>query len=179
MSLNEPTITITGNLTADPELRFTASGQAVASFTVAQNPRYRDSASGEWKDGDSVYLRCTAWRHVAENICESLQRGDPVIVIGRFRINKYTDKQGEAKQSNDIQVDAVGVSLERHTVRLRRTTRANTADSGGNGGQVADSGQASDTAGVGQDKSKTRAKAGKTAGSGQAADSGQADEPPF
>lgn len=182
MSLNEPTLTITGNLVNDPELRFTGNGQAVAAFTVAQNPRYRDT-NGEWKDGDTVYLRCTAWRQVAENICESLQRGDPVIVVGRLRINKYQDKQGIDRQANDIQVDTVGVTLERNTVRIRRNQR--TATGTASNGQATDQAtdQASGATGepasepAGNGRRHTAKATSKTADPGK--DDTPASEPPF
>jgi single-strand DNA-binding protein len=120
--INEPQMTIAGNLTADPELRFTATGLATAAFTVAANPRFR-TASGEWENGDSVFMRVTAWRNLAENIAESLRRGDPVIVIGRYRQRGYETREGEKRTSHEIQADSVSVPLDRHRVRLVKVTR--------------------------------------------------------
>lgn len=127
MSLNEPQITVAGNLTADPELRFTPGGLAVATFTIACNPRFRGSG-GDWETGETVFLRCTAWRQTAENICESLQRGDPVIVNGRFRQQTWKDRSDNDRRTDEIQVDAIGVSLEYHTVRLRKSNRNGTGE---------------------------------------------------
>ncbi|SES51185.1 single-stranded DNA-binding protein, partial [Lentzea flaviverrucosa] len=93
----ETTITVVGNLTADPELRFTQSGAAVASFTVASTPRTFDKHSGEWKDGEALFLRCNVWRQVAENVAESLTRGSRVLVSGRLRQRSFDTKEGEKR----------------------------------------------------------------------------------
>jgi single-strand DNA-binding protein len=104
-------LTIAGNLTADPELRFTGAGQPVANFTVAQTPRYRDSATGEWKDGDTLFLNCVAWRQMAENITESLSRGMRVIVTGRLKQRSYETKEGEKRTVTELECDEIGPSL--------------------------------------------------------------------
>ena len=129
--LNEPTITISGNLTGDPELRFTAAGQPVATFSVASNPRFQNRETGEWENGTAVFLRVTAWRDLAENVCESLRRGDPVIVVGRFRQRTWTDEAtGADRRADDVQADTVAVPLDRRRVRMVKVTR----ERAGNGG---------------------------------------------
>jgi single-strand DNA-binding protein len=121
-------ITISGNLTADPEMRFTPGGHAVCNFTVAYTPRERD-ASGEWKDGDVQYWNVAAWRALGENIAESLVRGDPVIVSGTVRFRQYVTKEGEKRHAHEITADSVGVSLAFHTVRVRRSQRSSKTES--------------------------------------------------
>jgi single-strand DNA-binding protein len=130
---NETTLTITGNLVDDPELRFTPSGQPVAKFRVASTPRYRESATGEWKDGDSLFLTCTVWRQAAENVAESLTRGVRVIVAGRLKQRSYETKEGEKRTVYELEVDEVGPSLRNATAKVTKATRGN-----GNGGKEAD-----------------------------------------
>src|ERR687885_951342 len=107
----ETVITVIGNLTNDPELRFTPSGQAVASFTVASTPRTFDRQTNEWKDGDALFLRCSIWRQAAENVAESLQRGMRVVVQGRLKQRSYETKEGEKRTVIELEVDEVGPSL--------------------------------------------------------------------
>lgn len=118
----ETTITVQGNVTADPELRFTPAGHAVANFTVASTPRTYDKAAGEWKDGDTLFLRCSAWRSLAENIAESLTRGTAVIVTGRLRQRSYETQQGEKRTVVELEADNVGPSLARATAAVTKTT---------------------------------------------------------
>ncbi len=125
---NETTITSTGNLVEDPELRFTPSGQPVARFRIASTPRYRDNATGEWKDGDTLFLTCQVWRQAAENVAESLQKGMRAIVTGRLRQRTYETKEGEKRTVYELQADEVGVSLRSATARVTKATRT------GNGG---------------------------------------------
>ena len=114
MAAGDTQITIVGNLVDDPELRFTPAGQPVARFRIASTPRFRDNASGEWKDGDSLFLTCNVWRQAAENVAESLQRGMRVIVSGRLRQRSYETKEGEKRTVYEIEVDDVRpVSAER------------------------------------------------------------------
>lgn len=123
---NETIMTIVGNLTADPELRYTNSGIPVASFTVASTPRTFDKQTGEWKDGDALFMRCSAWRDLAENVAESLTKGARVIVQGRLQQRSYTDKEGNQRTAIDLQVDEVGPSLRYATatpVRANRNTQ--------------------------------------------------------
>jgi len=129
----ETVITIIGNLTADPELRWTPSGSAVANFTVAATPRNFDKQSNEWKDGETLFMRCSVWRDMAENVGESLQRGSRVIVSGRLRSRSYEAKDGEKRTVVEMEVDEVGPSLRYATTKVNKTTRTGGA-TGGHGG---------------------------------------------
>jgi len=122
-------ITVIGNLTADPELRFTPSGAAVANFTVASTPRTFDRQSNEWKDGDTLFLRCSIWREAAENVAESLTKGMRVIVQGRLVQRSYETREGEKRTVVELQVDEVGPSLRYASAKVTRAQR-----SGGGGG---------------------------------------------
>ena len=130
----ETVITIIGNLTNDPELRFTPSGAAVANFTVASTPRTFDRQSNEWKDGDTLFMRCSVWRDAAENVAESLQRGTRVLVSGRLRSRSYETKEGEKRTVVEMEVDEVGPSLRYATAKVAKTSR------GGGGGGFSGSG---------------------------------------
>ena len=123
-------ITVIGNLTADPELRWTQSGAAVADFTVASTPRTYDRNAGEWRDGDTLFMRCSVWRETAENVAESLRKGMRVIVQGRLTQRSYDTQQGERRTVVELQVDEVGPSLRRARAQVTRT-----APSGGGGYQ--------------------------------------------
>lgn len=114
-------ITIIGNLTADPELRWTQSGAAVADFTVASTPRTYDRNAGEWRDGDTLFMRCSVWRDTAENVAESLRKGMRVIVQGRLTQRSYETQQGERRTVVELQVDEVGPSLRRARAQVTRT----------------------------------------------------------
>ncbi|MET0692487.1 MAG: single-stranded DNA-binding protein [Propionibacteriaceae bacterium] len=124
----ETTITLVGNLTADPELRFTPSGAAVANFTVASTPRTFDRQTNEWKDGDAMFLNCAVWRQAAENVAESLQKGMRVIVQGRLKSRSYETREGERRTVFEIDVDEIGPALKYATAKVTRS-------SGGGGGQ--------------------------------------------
>ena len=124
----ETVITVVGNLTADPELRFTPSGAAVANFTVASTPRTFDRQSGEWKDGEALFLRCNVWRQPAENVAESLTRGMRVMVSGRLRQRSFETREGEKRTVVELEVDEVGPSMKYATAKVTKTTR-----SGGSG----------------------------------------------
>lgn len=127
----ETVLTVVGNLTADPELKFTQSGAAVTSFTVASTPRTFDKNSGEWKDGDALFLRCTVWRQVAENVAESLVRGSRVLVTGRLRQRSFETREGEKRTVIELEVDEIGPSLRYATAKVNKVTR----DGGQQGGQ--------------------------------------------
>ena len=127
---NETITTIVGNLTADPELRFTPAGHAVANFTVASTPRTFDRQSGEWKDGDALFMRCTIWRDGAEHVAESLTRGDRVVVQGRLRQRSFETRDGDKRTVVELDVDDVGPSLRYATVKVTKAHRAG-ADSPG------------------------------------------------
>jgi single-strand DNA-binding protein len=122
--MNEPQITVVGNLTDDPELRFTPTGAAVAKFRVAATPRFLDKASGEWKDGEPLFLSCTVWRQVAENVAESLQRGARVIVSGRLRQRSYETREGDKRTVIELEVDEVGPSLRFAQAKVAKMNRS-------------------------------------------------------
>jgi single-strand DNA-binding protein len=166
MAAGDTQITIAGNLVEDPELRFTPAGQPVARFRVASTPRFRDNTTGEWKDGDSLFLTCNVWRQAAENAAESLTRGMRVIVSGRLRQRSYETKEGEKRTVYEVEVDDVGPSLRNASAKVNRVARSTAnGGQGGPGGGRADGGQGSS----GQDADPW------------AADSsaGYSDEPPF
>lgn len=131
----ETVITVVGNLTADPELRFTPSGAAVANFTVASTPRTFDRQTNEWKDGDSMFLNCSIWRQAAENVAESLSKGMRVIVSGRLRSRSYDDREGNRRTVFEVDVDEVGPSLRYATAKVTRASSGNWQGGGGQGGQ--------------------------------------------
>ena len=135
-------ITIIGNLTADPELRFTPSGAAVANFTVASTPRQFDRQSNEWKDGETLFMRCSVWRDAAENVAESLQRGTRVIVSGRLKSRSYETKEGEKRTVVEMDVDEIGPSLRSATAKVNKTQRGG-GGGGFGGGQGGQGGQGS------------------------------------
>ena len=118
--VGETVITVIGNLTADPELRWTQSGAAVADFTVASTPRTYDRNAGEWRDGDTLFMRCSVWRDTAENVAESLRKGMRVIVQGRLTQRSYETPQGERRTVVELQVDEVGPSLRRARAQVAR-----------------------------------------------------------
>jgi single-strand DNA-binding protein len=122
-------ITVVGNLTDDPELRFTASGAAVANFTVASTPRFFDKNTNDWKDGDALFLRCSIWRQAAENVAESLTKGARVVVQGRLKQRSYETREGEKRTVYELDVDEVGPSLRYATAKVTKVSR-----SGGGGG---------------------------------------------
>lgn len=126
----ETLITVVGNLTSDPELRFTPSGAGVANFTVASTPRTFDKASGEWKDGDALFLRCSIWRQAAENVAESLVKGARVIVSGRLKQRSY-EKDGEKRTVIELEADEVGPSLKYATAKVAKVSRQQGDTSGG------------------------------------------------
>lgn len=121
----ETTITVIGNLTSDPELRFTPSGSAVANFTIASTPRTFDRQSNEWKDGETLFLRASVWREAAENVAESLTKGTRVIVSGRLKSRSYETKEGEKRTVIELEVDEIGPSLRYANVKVNRTQRSN------------------------------------------------------
>lgn len=127
----ETVITVIGNLTADPELRFTPSGSAVANFTIASTPRTFDRQSNEWKDGEALFLRCSVWRETSENAAETLSKGMRVIAQGRLQQRKYTTKEGEDRTVMELEVDEIGPSLRFASAKVTRTNRSGS----GNGGQ--------------------------------------------
>jgi single-strand DNA-binding protein len=129
----DTTITVVGNLTADPELRFTPSGAAVANFTVASTPRIYDRQSGEWRDGEALFLRCNIWREAAENVAESLTRGARVIVTGRLKQRSFETREGEKRTVVEVEVDEIGPSLRYATAKVNKASRSGGGGFGGGG----------------------------------------------
>ena len=130
----ETPITLIGNLTADPELRFTPSGAAVANFTVASTPRTFDRQTNEWRDGDAMFLSCAVWRQAAENVAESLQKGMRVIVSGRLKSRSYETREGEKRTVFEVDVDEIGPALRYATAKVTRTSSNGGQGGGGQGG---------------------------------------------
>ncbi len=128
MAAGDTNLTIVGNLTADPDLRFTPSGAAVANFTVASTPRIFDRQTGEWKDGEALFMRCSIWREAAENVAETLTRGARVIVTGRLKQRSFETREGEKRTVIELDVDEIGPSLRYATAKVTKTSR------GGGGG---------------------------------------------
>ncbi|ASN37693.1 MULTISPECIES: single-stranded DNA-binding protein [Paeniglutamicibacter] len=131
----ETVITVIGNLTADPELRFTPSGSAVANFTIASTPRTFDRQTNEWKDGDTLFLRASVWREAAENVAETLTKGMRVVAQGRLKSRSYETKEGEKRNVTELEVDEIGPSLRYASAKVTRTQRSGGGNGGGFGGQ--------------------------------------------
>lgn len=164
----ETTITVVGNLTGDPELRFTSSGAAVASFTIASTPRTFDRQAGEWKDGETLFMRCSLWREAAENIAESLTKGTRVIAVGRLVQRSFETREGEKRTVVELQVDEVGPSLRYATAQVTRSQRSGGGGGFGGGGNSGSYGGGA----AQQDPWANQPSAG-------ASDDGFADNPPF
>jgi len=174
----DTTITVIGNLTADPELRFTPSGAAVANFTVASTPRTFDRQSNEWKDGDTLFLRCSIWREAAENVAESLTKGTRVIVSGRLVQRSYETREGEKRTVYELQVDEVGPSLRYASAKVTRTQRSGGGGGGFNGGGGGGGGF-NQGGGGGGGGNQAQDDPWATPAGGGAAGGGFSDEPPF
>ncbi|MHA7140205.1 MULTISPECIES: single-stranded DNA-binding protein [unclassified Arthrobacter] len=130
----ETLITVVGNLTSDPELRFTPSGSAVANFTIASTPRTFDRQSNEWKDGETLFLRASVWREAAENVAETLTKGTRVVAQGRLKSRSYDTKEGEKRTVMELEVDEIGPSLRYASAKVTRTQRSGGGGGGGFGG---------------------------------------------
>jgi single-strand DNA-binding protein len=129
-------ITVIGNLTSDPELRWTPSGAAVANFTIASTPRTLDRETQEWKDGEALFLRCSVWRQAAENVAESLTRGSRVMAQGRLKQRSFETKEGEKRSVIELEVDEIGPSLRYATATVARAARSGDGPGGGSGGDI-------------------------------------------
>ncbi|MBU7597774.1 single-stranded DNA-binding protein [Streptomyces sp. P38-E01] len=194
----ETVITVVGNLTDDPELRFTPSGAAVANFTIASTPRTFDRQTNEWKDGDPLFLRSSVWRQAAENVAESLTKGMRVIAQGRLRQRSYETQQGEKRTVVELEVDEIGPALRYATAKVTKTGSRGGGQGGGfGGGQGGQGGQGGGWNGGGQqqggggqggDPWATGGPAGGGGqqqgggwggGSGGGQGGGYSDEPPF
>ncbi|MCL2090994.1 MAG: single-stranded DNA-binding protein [Micrococcales bacterium] len=169
----ETVITVVGNLTGDPELRFTPSGAAVANFTVASTPRTFDRQNNEWKDGETLFLRCSIWREAAESVAESLTKGTRVIAQGRLVQRSYETREGEKRTVVELQVDEIGPSLRYATAKVTRTQR------GGGGGFGGASGGSSPSGSSGSSSSGGSYGASDDPWATPATSSGFSDEPPF
>jgi single-strand DNA-binding protein len=133
----EPQIVISGNLTSEPELRFTPNGAALASFQIAHNPRY--FSDGQWKDGTTVFLPVVVWgENVANNVCQSLRRGSPVSIQGRIRQREWTDKHDQKRRTTEIHADVISVPLTRHTVTMTKVTREKAQTDGDSSGETSE-----------------------------------------
>ena len=130
----ETVITVVGNLTSDPELRYTQNGLAVANFTIASTPRNFDRASNDWKDGEALFLRASVWREFAEHVAGSLTKGSRVIATGRLKQRSYETKEGEKRTSIELEVDEIGPSLRYATAQVTRTSSSREGGGGGRGG---------------------------------------------
>ena len=180
-------ITVIGNITGDPELRFTPSGAAVANFTVASTPRQFDRQSNEWKDGETLFMRCSVWRDAAENVAESLQRGTRVIVSGRLKSRSYETKEGEKRTVVEMEVDEVGPSRRYAPAKVNRTQRGTGgggfSGGGGQGGGFGGGGQQEDPWATGpsggQGGAQPAAQGGGQQGGGWGGGAPSYDEPPF
>lgn len=129
MAAGDTTITVIGNLTDDPELRFTPGGAAVVKFRVASTPRFMDRESGQWKDGEPLFLTCTVWRDMAEHVAESLTKGTRVVVYGRLRLSRWEDKEtGEKRSMFQLDVDEIGPSLKFAQAKVTKMSRARASD---------------------------------------------------
>ena len=169
-------ITVVGNLTADPELRFTPSGAAVANFTVASTPRIFDRQSNEWKDGDALFMRCSIWREAAENVAESLTRGSRVIAQGRLKQRSYETREGEKRTVVELEVDEIGPSLRYATAKVNKASRSGGGGGGFGGGGGGSRGNMGGGTGGGGSETKDDPW-GSAPASGSF--SGGDDEPPF
>jgi single-strand DNA-binding protein len=181
----ETTITVVGNLTDDPELRFTPSGAAVAKFRIASTPRTMDRQSGEWKDGEPLFLACNVWRDAAEHVAESLQRGARVIVQGRLRQRSYETREGEKRTVYELEVDEIGPSLRYATAKVQKMSRSGGGGGGGFGSSGGGGGNRQSSGGGGggnnfDDPWATAAPASSNrSGGGGGNNSSFDDEPPF
>ncbi|GAA1394286.1 single-stranded DNA-binding protein [Luteococcus peritonei] len=190
----ETPITLVGNLTADPELRFTPSGAAVANFTVASTPRQFDRQSNEWRDGEAMFLNCSVWRQAAENVTESLTKGMRVIVQGRLKSRSYETREGEKRTVFEVEVDEVGPSLRYATAKVTRTQGGGSGGGNWQGGNQGGGGYSGGNAGGGNSGYNGGGNAGggggwNSAPQGQGGDNrgggvdpwaqAQSDEPPF
>lgn len=165
----ETVITIVGNLTADPELRFTPSGAAVANFTVASTPRNFDRQTNEWRDGEAMFLNCAVWRQAAENVAESLTKGARVIVQGRLKARSFETREGDKRTVFEVDVDEVGPALRYATAKVTKTS------GGGGGGGYSGGGGQGDYSGGGGQRGQGGYSGGGQAGGGR--QGGNNDDP--
>ncbi len=182
----ETVITLIGNLTADPELRFTPSGAPVANFTVASTPRTFDRQTNEWKDGDAMFISCAVWRQAAENVAESLQKGMRVIVTGRLKSRSYETREGEKRTVFEIDADEIGPALKYATAKVQRNQSGGYSGGGQGGGGQRSGGNSGGGGqdpwgggGASQGASQGGNNQGGRSGGSDPWASAQSDEPPF
>ena len=176
----ETPITLIGNLTADPDLRFTPSGAAVANFTVASTPRTFDRQTNEWKDGDAMFLNCSVWRQAAENAAESLSKGMRVVVTGRLKSRSYETREGEKRTVFEVDVDEVGPSLRYATAKVTRTPSGSGGGQQGGGGNGGGNWSGGNQQGGGSDNwSSSGSQGGNRGGGNDPWAQAQSEEPPF
>ncbi|MET7514049.1 single-stranded DNA-binding protein [Streptomyces sp. NPDC005480] len=168
---NETVITVVGNLVDDPELRFTPAGAAVAKFRVASTPRVYDKQANEWKDGESLFLTCSVWRQAAENVAESLARGNRVIVQGRLKQRSYEDREGVKRTVYELDVDEVGPTLARATAKVTKNPAG--------GGQASVAQKATEDPWAGAQPAASRPQGQQQGGGWGSTPAGQNDEAPF
>jgi len=173
----ETNMTVVGNLTADPELRFTPSGAAVANFTVASTPRKFNAQTNQWEDMDALFMRCNIWRQAAENVAESLTRGSRVVVTGRLRQRSYDTKEGEKRTVVELEVDEIGPSLKYATAKVNKVSRGGGGGGGGGGGFGGN--QGGSQASGGDDPWGSAPQAGSSGGGFGGSRGGSNEEPPF
>jgi single-strand DNA-binding protein len=181
MAQGDINVTVVGNLTNDPELRFTPSGAAVASFTIASNSRYLDKATNEWKDGEPVFMRCSVWRQYAENVAESLTRGTRVIATGRLKQRSYDNRDGQKVTVIELEVDDVGPALRTATAKVTKVARSGGGFGGEGGGQGGGFGGGAPASGGDDPWASQSGGGGNAAAGGGSWGGGGAsyDEPPF
>ena len=176
----ETNITLVGNLTADPELRFTPSGAAVANFTVASTPRTFDRQTSEWKDGDAMFLNCSVWRQAAENVAESLTKGMRVVVTGRLKSRSYETREGERRTVFEVEVDEIGPSLRYASAKVSRNSGGGNYSGGGNSGGYSGGGGNSGGGNAGGNDAWSSGGGGNNRSSGNDPwAQAQSEEPPF
>ena len=174
----ETVITVVGNLTDDPELKFTPSGAAVANFTVASTPRTFDRQTNEWKDGDALFLRCAAWRQLAENVAESLQKGQRVVVTGALRVRQFERQDGSKGTSVELNVDEVGPSLRYATAKVTKANRSS-GDFGGGQSNQGNSGGGQQARPAADNNPWSTQPAAPKGGADAWGGGGSSEEPPF
>ena len=175
----ETQITLVGNLTADPELRFTPSGAAVANFTVASTPRTFDRQTSEWRDGDAMFLNCSVWRQAAENVAESPTKGMRVVVQGRLKSRSYETREGERRTVFEVEVEEIGPSLRYASAKVTRTTGGGGGNYSGGGGYSGGGNSGGGNAGGSDSWSSGGGNNNRSAGNDPWAQAQQSDEPPF
>ena len=174
----ETIITVVGNLTADPELRYTQNGLPVANFTIASTPRTFDRQANEWKDGDALFLRASVWREFAEHVAGSLSKGSRVIATGRLKQRSYQDREGQQRTSIELEIDEIGPSLRYATAQVTRAASGSGGGGGASRGQVADEPWSTPSSNQGGSQAAA-SNAGNAGGDAWSAPGAYGDDTPF